>query len=355
MVENIYDLHKDHYDGELYAANSNESFRSGPPLDLLLPFSTSCPPKRRTSSTTDPAKLDIVARALMARTSHVATQSDDRDEAFFVADLGEVYRQYMRWRRNLPRVEPFYAVKCNPDPRVLNLLAKLGTGFDCASKAEIQQVMDLGVSTDKIVYANPCKGINHLRYASDRGVRLITFDNADELVKCKKHFPNAHFLLRILTDDVKSLCRLGLKYGAPLHVTYNLLRLARELGLKIVGVSFHVGSGNDNDPAVFVDSCERARKIFQEAKQLGFGDLEILDIGGGFGHENFENIAASLRPTIDELFAPHVRVIAEPGRYFVASAYTLAVNVIARRLGSDDFPQETGFEDVEKSVMCKSD
>ncbi|CCG82094.1 Ornithine decarboxylase [Taphrina deformans PYCC 5710] len=249
--------------------------------------------------------------------------------AFFVADLGEVYRQHIRWMQHLPRVIPHYAVKCNPDNEVLRLLADLGTGFDCASKAEIQQVLDLGVKGDRIIYANPCKAASYIRYAGQVGVQATTFDNAEELHKIAKINPGAQLYLRIVTDDSGALCQLGLKYGAPLNTTGSLLRLARELRLNVVGVSFHIGSGS-SDPFAFVDAVHRARSVFDEAILLGF-DMHTLDIGGGFGHDNFEKFAAVITPCLDELFDDSVRIIAEPGRYYVAAAFTLATQVIARR------------------------
>ena len=88
--------------------------------------------------------------------------SGDTEDAFFVADLGDVARKIVQWAQLLPRVEPFYAVKCNPDHQVVSILASLGTGFDCASKAEMRQVLDLGVSPDRIIYAHPCKPASHL-------------------------------------------------------------------------------------------------------------------------------------------------------------------------------------------------
>ena len=329
-------------------AASVDFYRSGPPIDLLLPHATDTR-RRRSSSTANASGHSFLSQVL--RKEIIKRMSLDIDDSFFVADLGEVYRQLVRWKHNLPRVEPFYAVKCNPDLKVLKLLQALGTGFDCASQSEIDLVQSLGVPTENIIYANPCKAASHLRFAKHRNVKMMTFDNADELYKVQRVYPEAHLLLRILTDDEKSLCRLGLKYGAPLHTTYGLLCLAKQLGLNVIGVSFHVGSGNDNDPAVFDDACVRARKVFDEALEVGFGDLQLLDIGGGFGHGNFDNIAHVLNHSIDKLFPPSVRVIAEPGRYFVSSAFTLAVNVIARRLSSDDVPPETAEEDVEKSVM----
>ena len=212
---------------------------------------------------------------------------------------------------------------------VLRLLAALGTGFDCASKTEIQTMLDLGVSPSRIVYAHPCKTASYIRYAATVNVQLMTFDNAEELVKIHKFYPHAKLMLRILTDDSKSLCRLSLKYGAPLDTTRGLLELAARLGLDVVGVSFHVGSGS-YDPSAFVRSVVDARNVFDEATEFGF-NFHTLDVGGGYGHENFEDVASLLGPALDKYFPPSVRVIAEPGRYYVASAFTIAANVIARR------------------------
>ncbi|PHH91102.1 hypothetical protein CDD83_1674 [Cordyceps sp. RAO-2017] len=90
----------------------------------------------------------------VAAIDHEVCEPGDED-TFYVADLGHVYRQHLRWKKNLPRVKPFYAVKCNPDPQVLRLLAGLGTGFDCASKTEIEQVLAMGISPDRVIYAQP--------------------------------------------------------------------------------------------------------------------------------------------------------------------------------------------------------
>ena len=162
----------------------------------------------------------------------------------------------------------------------------------------------------------------------------MTFDNAEELHKCKRFFPNARLFLRIATDDSKALCRLSVKYGAPLDSTRDLLQLAKDLGLNVVGVSFHVGSGT-YDPTAFYQAVVDARRVFDEAADVGY-DLKTLDVGGGYGHDNFEAIAKILGPAVDEHFPSSVRVIAEPGRYYVASAFTVAAHVIARRTVQSD-------------------
>ena len=285
----------------------------------------------------------------------VAACDADGENAFFVADLSQVYRQYLRWQRELPRIVPFYAVKCNPEPVVLQLLAALGTGFDCASNGEIQTILDMGLSPSRIIYANPCKASSFVRRAASQNVSLTTFDNVDELVKMKRFHPDCKLVLRILTDDSKSVCQLGIKFGAPLKEVPRLLAKARELELDVVGVSFHVGSGC-YDPEAFRDAVFRARKAFDMGREHGF-IFDLLDIGGGFEHFNFEAIAAVLRSGLaehfpDEAFAPggtHVegkpsglRIIAEPGRYFVQSAFVLATNIIARRLSAEDEAAESG-------------
>ncbi|EHK96880.1 PLP-binding barrel [Glarea lozoyensis ATCC 20868] len=278
----------------------------------------------------------LIGNALKERVQsidHETCEAGDED-TFFVADLGEVYRQHMRWKTNLPRVKPFYAVKCNPDPQVIRLLAKLGTGFDCASKAEIEQVLKAGVEPHRIIYAQPCKTNSYVRYAASQGVKQMTFDNTDELYKIKKLFPGAELFLRISTDDSSSLCRLSLKFGAAMDTTTDLLALAKELDLNVVGVSFHVGSGA-SDPLAFMNAVQDARTVFDQAETFGF-NFHTLDVGGGFSSDTFDAMAAVLSSALDEYFPSNINVIGEPGRYYVACAFTLACHVIARRTIADE-------------------
>jgi ornithine decarboxylase len=216
---------------------------------------------------------------------------------------------------------------------VLRLLAALGTGFDCASKAEIEQVLAMGVHPSRIVYAQPCKTKSYLRYAAKHHVKQVMFDSADELYKTKATFPDAELFLRIITDDSASLCRLSLKFGAELDATQDLLELARKLDLNVVGVAFHIGSGA-SDPRAFCKAVQDARFVFDQAAEVGF-ELHTLDVGGGFCADTFEPMAAVLAEALDAYFPPEVRVIGEPGRYYVATAFTLACHVIARRTVAD--------------------
>lgn len=304
---------------------------------------------------TDLSAKELIGHALRQRVENIDHEFCDpgEEDTFYVADLGEVYRQHLRWKLNLPRVRPFYgilsssiedrrrliphtAVKCNPDPKLLHLLSALGTGFDCASKNEVEQVLRMGVDPSRIIYAQPCKTYSYVRSVTKQGVRQMTFDNPDELRKIARAFPEAELYLRILTDDSSSLCRLSLKFGASLDSTDGLLALARELGLNVVGVSFHVGSGA-SDPRAFLKAVQDAHWVFQQAATHGFV-LRTLDVGGGFCSDStFEEMAGVLRGALDDYFPAHsgVNIIGEPGRYYASSAFTLACNIIARRTIND--------------------
>ncbi|PAV16472.1 ornithine decarboxylase [Pyrrhoderma noxium] len=284
-----------------------------------------------------------------------ATHEPDAEKAFFVADLSVVYKQHQRWVKNLPEVTPFYAIKCNPDPYVLRLLAALGAGFDCASNNEIARVLALGnVDPSRIIFANPCKALSFIRNASKMGVEMMTFDNADELHKVSRTHPNAKLVVRILADDSKSLCRFGTKFGAPLEIVPGLLAKARELNLNVVGVSFHVGSGC-YDVSVFADAIRRARSAFDMGKDAGY-EFTLLDIGGGFEDATFEASAAVLTEAIENYFpdCKSLKIIAEPGRFYVSKAFHLAANIIARRASGNESQGEAASvsaEDANRPVV----
>ena len=247
----------------------------------------------------------------------------------------------------------FAAVKCNPDPYVLRLLAGLGTGFDCASNNEIARVLELGnVDPSRIIFANPCKAVSFIRNAAKSGVNMMTFDNVDELYKVARTHPSAKLVLRILTDDSKSLCRLGLKFGAPLVAVPGLLAKAQELGLSVIGVSFHVGSGS-YDSSAFADAIARARAAFDMGKAAGY-TFTLLDVGGGFEDATFEANAAVLSEAIDHHFPDRgsIRLIAEPGRFYVSKAFHLAANIIARRAPIAGDACISNEEANAPSVMC---
>ncbi|CAI9603780.1 unnamed protein product [Staurois parvus] len=295
------------------------------------------------------------ARDILEQKINEVSLSDDKD-AFYVADLGDIVKKHIRWFKALPRVTPFYAVKCNDSKAIVKTLSIMGAGFDCASKTEIQLVQSIGVQPERIIYANPCKQVSQIKYAASCGVEKMTFDSEVELMKVARNHPNAKLVLRIATDDSKAVCRLSVKFGATLKTSRLLLERAKELNVDIIGVSFHVGSGC-TDPQTFVQAVSDARCVFDMGAELGF-NMHLLDIGGGFpGSEDvklkFEEVTSVINPALDKYFPADsgVKIIAEPGRYYVASAFTLAVNIIAKKVM---LTEQTGSDDEDDASSDKT-
>jgi len=166
----------------------------------------------------------------------------------------------------------------------------------------------------------------------------MTFDNVDELVKIARHYPDAEMILRIVTDDSHSLCRFSSKFGAQMKSVPTILAEAQKLGVKVVGVSFHVGSGC-SDAVAHAVAARDALKVFEMGKQYGF-EMNLLDIGGGFQggvmvKPTLKEVADQLLPVLKE-FPKGTRFIAEPGRYFVAKSHTLVTNIHSRRVLYDE-------------------
>jgi len=278
--------------------------------------------------------------------------------SFRVTNLSSIERQVMLWKRQLPDVTPYYAVKCNPDPIILNVLGKMGINFDCATQGEIRLVTEkCGFSPNRIIYANPVKMVSHLVYAKSSDIKLTVFDGKDELLKLSK-IPNQKFelLLRIATDDKDSMCKFSNKFGANPKDAEKLLVYAKSLGLPVVGVSFHVGSGC-GDANTYTKSLANAADIFEIAPKIGMPPMKIVDIGGGFpgnfmgysgkNSPSFQEIASTLRIGIHDFRKrlandANIQFIAEPGRFFVSDAVTVATHIYARK-GND--PQSLYVDD----------
>jgi ornithine decarboxylase len=335
----------------------------------------------------DAGAIDAHARALIAQ--------HGLEDNFYVVDLGAVQRLYRAWGEALPRVHPHYAVKCNNDPALISALAALGAGFDCASEAEVAQVLGLGVAPERVVFANPCKRPADIRAAAEAGVVLSTFDTGEcrrragpgrrrahgcaaartaahpapcapcpapcaaesELLKLRRWYPGARVLLRIRADDPTARCPLGNKFGAEEWEWEALLSAAAALGVPVDGVSFHVGSGATN-PQSFRYAIEAARRAFDLGAAHGF-EMTLLDVGGGFcggrfgpdGRVDLGGVPAALNAALEAHFpeGSGVRVIAEPGRYFAESVATLGCLVYGRRRRTAD-PQAPASADAEAAA-----
>ena len=286
--------------------------------------------------------------------------------SFLVTNLSPIIAQLEQWKDELPMVEPFYAVKCNPDPVILRLLARYGCSFDCATMGEIDMVLnglgdDLsfgprGLAKSGIVYANPAKMEHMLRFAMENEVSMTVFDGEDELHKIAALGGHKmELLLRLTTDDKASICRFSKKFGCPVEEAPKLLKVAKSLGLTVAGVSFHVGSGC-GDADAYVTALSDAQLVFAAGEALGMPPMHIVDIGGGFpgdrggyggpGMPTFQDLAAAVRRGIDSLATTltstgrdisEIRFIAEPGRYFVSACTSTVTKIYSRKGGASKY------------------
>ena len=337
-------------------------------------------------------KNGVIPRKLQTVREYIteAITSQRETSSFMVTNLANVAAQYALWMRELPFVEPMYAVKCNPNIEVIRCLANLGCGFDCATRGEIKEVGQILRSTPcrrkRIIYAQPAKMDDHLRYALKQGVTMMVFDGEEELFKIsqilheideeetkmkhksdsgvqpaygreartsRRSFLSAHWsfkpeaslLLRIATADEDSMCQFSNKFGCNARKEgKRLLELAHSLGLHVAGVSFHVGSGCQ-DPHAYTSAIQDAEHLFRAADSLGMPPMTVLDIGGGFPGDaamyyndgdmpSFGLLAATIRDAVADFetslgiqWAQNMRYIAEPGRFFVSASTTLATRV----------------------------
>ena len=277
--------------------------------------------------------IDVIGKSI---------ENNDDDSAFYIVNIKKIVEQYEKWTEQLPRVKPFYAVKCNPNPVITKLLNGFNIGFDCASKNEISQIISQGTKPEDVIFANPCKASGQIKFARSEDVDLMTFDDVHELYKIKLYHPHAKLVLRIAVDDSKSMCKFNCKFGATPSEIKNILNIAKSLELNIVGVSFHVGS-NCLDAKTYYTALEEVKKVFIIAGENGF-TFNLVDIGGGFpgydkeGVVTFEEIAEQINKGIDDFFPEEgIEFIAEPGRYFVCSSHTLVTNIIGKKKLGDKF------------------
>jgi diaminopimelate decarboxylase len=265
-------------------------------------------------------------------------EKNQSEHAFYLVDLGEITNSYINWMKFMPDIKPYYAVKCNPNPVLLEALASLGANFDCASENEIKTIIEITNDPARIIFANPCKMSSQIRYARANDVDCMTFDCEEELYKIKLYHPYAKLILRLAVDDSKSMCKFNKKFGCKLEQVGELLTIVKTLKLDVVGFSFHVGSGCSSADNYYyaLEECKKATDI---AATMSI-NVSIIDIGGGFPgidkQIRFEDIAQSVNKGISDFFGKEVdnktiQFIAEPGRYFAEKSHTLVLNVIGKK------------------------
>lgn len=232
------------------------------------------------------------------------------------------------WSYYLPSVKPYYAVKCNPDPQLLQILRKWDFGFDCASPRELE----LMTNKDDIIYANPCKSDLDLHYAKKhKSSPLTVVDSAEEVAKLAENAYAGGALLRIKVDDTGSKMPFSTKFGLSLESVKPLALWAKTKHIDLHGISFHVGSASGVDDA-HARGLEMAVRANADLREAGHQPT-IIDIGGGFvpTFPAFSRAARHIMKTIKNTVPKEIRCIAEPGRFFATESQDLFVQVIGKK------------------------
>jgi ornithine decarboxylase len=242
---------------------------------------------------------------------------------FLILDTAIVRGKARRFRAAMPRVRPHYAVKANPDRRVLKVLIQEGCGFEIASTTELDLLLGLGVPAGEVFFSNPVKSRDAIAYAAAKGVEWFVVDSADEVRKVHETKPDAKLYLRIAAPNIGSDWPLSGKFGAAPSDAREIVALAARLGADLAGVTFHVGSQCRN-PENWRVGLEKARSLFDVITKAGLRP-RLLNIGGGFPVRHVKPIPSieMIGAVVNEglkAFPEDVQVIAEPGRYLVSDA-----------------------------------
>jgi ornithine decarboxylase len=270
--------------------------------------------------------------------------AQEQGTPLFVVDHDQLRRNYAQFKRHLPRVQAYYAVKANADPAIIRTLYAAGGSFDVASMPEFrivyEYIKDLPDQErqdwiwDKIIYANPIKADETLQELNPYKP-LVTYDNYEEIKKIKKHAPRAGLALRIKVPNTGAMVELSSKFGAAPGEAVDLILTARKAGLVVEGLSFHVGSQTTNFEN-YVAALNLAANLFREAKDRGYTKMNLLDIGGGFpapyddSVKPFRELAKLINRELDRLFPRHIQILAEPGRFLVATAAVAVSKIIGK-------------------------
>mgnify|MGYP005625121943 CR=1 FL=1 len=257
--------------------------------------------------------------------------------SFFVCDTNIINNSIQDWKRELPDITPYYAVKSNNDLGVLKNLTDHKFKFDCASKKEMKQILLLDNDPEDIIYSHPCKDINHLKYAYKNNINFTVIDSIEEIDKIKKYHPKSNILCRLHVDNNHSRVVLSNKFGCSESMFEDIVKYSLQKQMNLNGLSFHIGS-YCMDPVAFSNAICKSR-IYWDIMLENNIKPNILNIGGGFTNLNFNNTVKSIKSSINLHFKDYtdqIYIMAEPGRFFVEKAYHLFMRITSKRILKKD-------------------
>ena len=255
------------------------------------------------------------------------------DGPCLVVDLDVVADNFKAFKRAMPETRIFYAVKANPAPEILSLLAGLGSNFDAASVVEIDMALTAGATADRISFGNTIKKERDIARAHQLGVRLFAVDCEAEVEKIARAAPGARVFCRILTDGEGAEWPLSRKFGCDPAMAEAVLTRAHALGLEAYGISFHVGSQQTRLEA-WDTALGEASGIFNALAAKGIV-LKMVNMGGGFPTRYLKDVPAAKAYglAIEHALAKHFgnaipETIIEPGRGMVGNAGVIKSEIV---------------------------
>jgi len=270
-----------------------------------------------------------------------------------VLDLDVVRDNYGAFAKALPDTRVFYAVKANPAPEVLDLLARLGSCFDTASVVEIQQVLATGCSPDRLSFGNTIKKERDIARAYELGIRLFAVDCVEEVEKIARAAPGSKVFCRILCDGAGAEWPLSRKFGCVPEMATTVLDRAHQLGLQAYGVSFHVGSQQRN-PRMWDGALKASATIFKDLAERGI-HLSMVNLGGGFPTKYLKDVPAvraygqAIFRSLRKHFGNSIpETIIEPGRGMVGNAGVIEAEVVLISKKSADDTVKWVYLDIGK-------
>jgi ornithine decarboxylase len=280
-------------------------------------------------------------------------ESGQDTEACLVVDLDVVRDNYTAFAKALPDTRVFYAVKANPAPEVLSLLASLGSCFDTASVAEIEMVLKAGVTTDRVSFGNTIKKERDVATAYGLGIRLFAVDCKAEVEKVARAAPGSKVFCRILCDGDGAEWPLSRKFGCEPAMAVDVLEHAHRLGLEAYGVSFHVGSQQRNQHA-WDKALASAAAVFRECSERGL-NLSMVNLGGGFPTKYLKNVPTvktygnAIFKSLRKHFGNRIpETIIEPGRGMVGNAGVIETEVVLVSKKSEEDDTRWVYLDIGK-------
>lgn len=261
-------------------------------------------------------------------------QQNKIETPYILINQGIIQRQYLKMKQLYPDMKVYYAVKANPNDEIIRLLDYLGSNFDIASKYQLDQVLKLNVTPDRISYGNTIKKIKDIQYFYKKGVRLFATDSISDVKNIATAAPNSKIFCRILPEQCENAdWPLSKKFGCSINMSIQILKIAKQNNLIPYGISFHVGSQQRNINSWKV-MLQKVKYIFDKLKQNNI-QLKMINLGGGLPAnyvqktESTEIYFKYIKEYIDTLFPDtNLQIIMQPGRSLVGNSAIMISSII---------------------------